>query len=58
MRVKGVMTGNFVSGLGLVRYFAFHLKRKMGLEERRLSEKIFKDRWTHSAHVLHVKEAI
>lgn len=43
-RVKRGMTGDFVSSPRLVRYFMFHLKRKLELEKRSLSVKMFKER--------------
>lgn len=54
--IKKIMTGNFISGLGLEKYFHFPLKREVGLHMRCLSSKIFKERWMHLARVLNVKE--
>lgn len=40
-RVKGEMTGNLkLCGSGLVKYFAFHMKRKVGLENIPIKEKV------------------
>ncbi|XP_036366636.1 uncharacterized protein LOC118766888 [Octopus sinensis] len=56
-RMKGLATGNLISGLGLVRYFIFHFKRKLRLERRCHSKKMFKERRLHVARVLGMKDS-
>lgn len=47
--MKGTVTGNFVIVLKLVRYFAFHLKSKVGLEKRYFQRKRLKN----EGHIRH-----
>lgn len=51
-RFKGVIIRKFMYGSGMVYYFIIHLKRKVGLERRYLSGKIFKARWLRVTRVL------
>lgn len=39
--VKGIVTSTFISGLGLVRYIIYHLKRKIRAKKKRLSPDVY-----------------
>uniref|UniRef100_A0A0L8HND8 Uncharacterized protein n=1 Tax=Octopus bimaculoides TaxID=37653 RepID=A0A0L8HND8_OCTBM len=44
-RMEGLGTGSYISGPGLLTYFKYHLKSKIGLEKRTLSATVYEQRW-------------
>lgn len=55
-RMKGVATGNFISSLGLLKFFASLLKRKIMLDKKSLSFDIYGRIWKNVTQMLRISD--